>query len=329
MGNSAELVEVWRGGRMENRHRGHAVVMREGEIESVWGDPRAVIYPRSSCKMLQALPLVESGAADAAGLGSEQLALACASHSGAAIHTARVAEWIAGLGLAEADFRCGVHEPGDRAAREALIRAGEQPCQFHNNCSGKHAGFLTLNRHLQGGSEYVDPAHPVQGAVRAAFEEVTGEESPGFGIDGCSAPNFATTVTGLARAMGDFATAGRRSGARAAAQVRLVAAMMAHPELVSGEGKTCTELMRACQGRAAVKLGADGVYVAIIPERATGVALKIEDGAGRAAEAMITALLVRLGVLDAGDPVAARYMNAQLTNWRGLNVGEVKITAPV
>ncbi|MBW7922031.1 MAG: asparaginase [Rubellimicrobium sp.] len=329
MGEAVELVEVRRGGRVENRHRGHAVIMRDGETEAVWGDPDVVIYPRSSCKMIQALPLVESSAADAFGLGDEQLALACASHSGAAIHTARVTDWIAGLGLADDDFRCGAHEPADREARNALVRAGRAPCQVHNNCSGKHAGFLTLNRHIRGGREYVDPGHPVQQAVRAAFEEVTGERSPGFGIDGCSAPNFATTISGLARAMAGYAAAGTGGGVWAAAQARLVRAMIAHPALISGEGRACTELMRAARGRAAVKIGADGVYVAIIPDLATGVALKIEDGSARAAEAMIAALLVRLGVLDAADPVARRYANAQLLNWRGLRVGEVRVTAAV
>jgi len=325
MGEAVELVEVRRGDMVECRHRGHAVIMRAGAIEAAWGDPGAVIFPRSSCKMLQALPLVESGAADAFGLTGEQLALACASHSGAAIHTGRVRDWIAGLGLTDDDFRCGAHEPSDRAARDALIRAGEAPCQHHNNCSGKHAGFLTLNRHLGAGPDYVDPGHPVQRAARAAFEEVTGESSPGFGIDGCSAPNFATSLAGLARAMADFATAGTRGGVRAAAQARLVAAMVAHPDLVAGEGRACTALMRACAGRAALKVGADGVYIAIIPERQTGIALKIEDGSIRAAEAVVAALLVRLGVLAPDDPAARRYMNAQLRNWRGLTVGELRV----
>ncbi|MCC7322125.1 MAG: asparaginase [Rubellimicrobium sp.] len=324
MKGSVDLVEVWRGDILECTHRGHAVVMREGEVIHAWGDPGAVIYPRSSAKMLQALPLVESGAADALGLRSDQIALACASHVGAAYHTDRVRHWIADLGLGDDDFRCGAHEPTEIAARDDLIRSGGRPCQYHNNCSGKHAGFLSLNRHVGGGPEYVDPDHPVQRAVRAAFEEVTGEESPGYGIDGCSAPNFATTVTGLARAMSTYATAGRRSGARDAAQARLVGAMVAHPELIAGEGRACTSFMRACGGRVAVKGGAEGVNVAMIPELGVGIALKIADGAARASEAALAAILIRLGMLDADDPVARRHVNAPQRNWRGTVTGELR-----
>jgi len=153
--------------------------------------------------MLQALPLLESGAAASVGLGSEHLALACASHNGASIHTDRVTAWLAHLGLGEDDLRCGPQRPNDRDARKQMGDAA--PCQIHNNCSGKHAGFLTLSQHLSGEAEYISPDHPVQLAVRTAFEEMVGETSPGFGIDGCSAPNFACTLHGLAFAMAQMA----------------------------------------------------------------------------------------------------------------------------
>lgn len=210
---AARLIELWRGGMRESTHLGHVVISDANGIVEAWGNPGAVIYPRSSCKMIQALPLVESGAADAAGLGSEHLALACASHSGGRIHTERVAAWLSGLGLDDGDLRCGAHLPGDPAERKRLICSDESPCQVHNNCSGKHAGFLTLKRHMNAGPEYVEIDHPVQRAVRRAFEEVTGETATGWGIDGCSAPNFACTVEGLAHAMAGFARPG--AGARA------------------------------------------------------------------------------------------------------------------
>lgn len=328
MAQDVELVEVWRGGRRECVHRGHAVVVAAGgDVVQAWGDPGLVMFPRSSCKMLQALPMVCSGAADAAGLGTEQLALSCASHSGAAIHTDRVRHWITGMGMADDDFRCGAHMPQDEAARDALIRADKAPCQIHNNCSGKHAGFLTMNRHLGGGPDYVDPDHPLQRTIRTMFEEVTGEDSPGYGIDGCSAPNFATTLTGLGRAMADFAGAAGRSGVRAAAQVRLTEAMMAHPDLINGPGRACSDLMRACNGQAAIKGGAEGVYVAILPEKRMAIALKISDGAARASEAAITALLIRAGVLDADHPTAIRYGRPPQTNWRGLVTGDIRPAA--
>lgn len=319
------MVEVWRGGILESVHAGHAVICDDkGQIIEAWGNPRAVIFPRSSCKMIQALPLVESGAAEAAGLTDRHLALSCASHQGAALHTHMVEDWLQTLGMGESDLRCGAHEPYDRDERDRLIRADEAPCQLHNNCSGKHAGFLTLNRHLGGHSEYVEVDHPLQQAVKTAFEEVTGEESPGFGIDGCSAPNFATSVTGLAHAMGLFAGASEFGGWRGRAMHRLTHAMAAHPELVAGEGRACTALMRAMEGRVAVKTGAEAVFVAILPEQRRGIALKIVDGGTRASEAAITALLVRLGALEAGNPVVRQYLGSVQKNWRGFETGTVQ-----
>ena len=319
---AAKLIELWRGGIRDSTHLGHVVIADGNGIIEAWGDPGAVIFPRSSCKMIQALPLIESGAADAAGLGPEHLALACASHNGAAIHTGRVTSWLSGLGLSEGDLRCGAHLPKDPEEQRRLICSDTSPCQIHNNCSGKHAGFLTLNRHLGGGAEYVELDHPVQQAVRGAFEEVTGEVSAGWGIDGCSAPNFACSVEGLARAMAAFAAPG--GGPRGDAQRRLVQAMTTHPELVAGEGRACTELMRAARGRAALKTGAEAVFVGIIPERGLGIALKVTDGGTRGAEAAIAALLVHLGILAEGDPVVQKYLTGAQRNWRGLVTGELR-----
>ncbi len=328
MGHDVGLIELWRGGRLECVHSGHAVVCDgSGQIVQAWGDPNFVMYPRSAFKMIQALPLIESGAADAMGLGPDQLALACASHIGASYHTNRVKSWLADLGLTDDDLRCGPHEPSDRAARDGLIRDGEKPCQCHNNCSGKHTGFLTLNKHLGGHAEYIDSDHPVQVAVKAAFEEVTGKPTPGFGIDGCSAPSFATTVHGLARGMAQFATAYDRTGLRADAQQRLIEAMTAYPEFVSGEGKPCTELMRAMGGKVALKGGADGTYVAIMPEKRLGVAVKVMDGSDRGKDAAIAAILIKLGVLDPNHPAAKRWVNAPITNWRGMVVGDIRPAA--
>jgi len=325
---AVEMVQLWRGGLLESAHCGHAVICNaEGEVVESWGDGGTVIFPRSSSKMIQALPLVESGAADAVGLTTRHLAFACASHHGAAIHRVMAADWLAGLGMGDADLRCGVQEPGDRAERDRLIATAEAPCQLHNNCSGKHSGFLTLNRHLRGGSEYVEHDHPVQQAAKAAYEDTTAETSAGWGIDGCSAPNFASTLTGFARAMGAFAGATDGGDARQRAMVRLREAMTAHPELVAGEGGACTELMRAMGGRVTVKGGAEGVYAAILPEQGLGIALKIVDGSERAKDAAIAALLVRAGVLDAGHPATRRRLNAVQVNRRNIETG-VLTTAP-
>ncbi|HRV62633.1 asparaginase [Albidovulum sp.] len=320
------MVEFWRGGMLESLHYGHAVICdASGAIVEAWGDPDAVIFPRSSCKMLQALPLVESGAADALGVGPSRLALACASHQGAAVHSDLVTRWLGDLGLGDNDLRCGPQMPRDADAMKDVLCKGESPCRIHNNCSGKHSGFLTLARHLKSGPEYHEVDHPVQLAVKQAFEEVTGLGSPGYGIDGCSAPNFATTVHGLARAMALFSAAHEGSNTRSRAAARLVAAMTAFPELVAGEGRACTNLMRAMGGKVAVKTGAEAVFVAILPENRMGVALKILDGGGRASEAAIVALLIRLGALDPGHPVVKEYLTGPLTNFAGQAVGERRI----
>lgn len=322
------MAEVWRGDLLESVHSGHAVICDEnGEVLEAWGDPSALIYPRSSCKMIQALPLIESGAANAFGLNAEHLALSCASHNAAEIHTSRVNAWLSDLGLSDDDFRCGPQLPPDIDARNRLIRAREEPCQVHNNCSGKHAGFLTLSKHIGGGAEYVEIDHPIQVFIKSAFEETTGENSPLWAIDGCSAPNHACTVKGLASAMAGFASAKARSDARSNAMVQLTEAMMAHPELVAGEGRACTALMRACEGRAAVKTGAEAVFIAILPELKLGVALKIIDGATRASECAITSILVKLGVLDANHPVAQEYGTPFQKNRRGLVTGQIRPAA--
>ena len=322
MSDAVRMVELWRGDLLESVHAGHAVICDSaGNVVEAWGDAGAVIYPRSSCKMIQALPLVESGAGD--GLSTERLALACASHQGAPVHTGKVEAWLADMGLSDADLRCGPEASRDPAEKVAMIRAEMPPRQCHNNCSGKHAGFLALNRAMGGDPEYVDPDHPVQRAVRAAFEEVTGEDSPGYGIDGCSAPNFATTMTGLARAMARFAVADAQApGARTRAMARLRDAMVAHPLLVAGDGRACTGLMQSMDG-VAVKTGAEGVFVAMLPRQGLGVAVKIADGATRASECAVAALLVRLGVLDAEAPTARALLRQPVINRAGREVGRV------
>jgi L-asparaginase II len=327
MGKPIPMVELWRGGLLESTHLGHAVLVDDtGQIVQAWGDPDRIIFPRSSCKMIQALPLVESGAADAFGLTTAQLALSCASHQGAALHVNAARDWLAGIGLGEPDLRCGSHEPYDKAERDRLICDHEGPCQLHNNCSGKHSGFLTVTKHLKAGPEYVEIDHPLQKAIRAATEEVTGETVAGYGIDGCSAPNFAMSVAGLARAMAKFAKAGAGGSVRERAMQRLRDAMAAHPEYVAGEGRSCTELMRAMGGRVAIKTGAEAVFIAIIPEKKLGLAMKIEDGNSRASEAALVGILTQLGVLDAAHPMAQKRLPAPQTNCRGLTTGELRLS---
>ena len=318
------LVEVTRGSLVESVHRGSvAIADRSGNIVFALGDLDTPVYPRSSLKPIQALPLLESGAADAFAVNDEEIALACASHSGEPMHTTRVAAWLKRIGCADGDLACGAHPSRYEPVAEDMIRRGEKPARIHNNCSGKHTGFLSVARHWDIGTKgYERHDHPVQRAVAKALGELTGIASElSWGVDGCAAPNFAVPLAAQARAFAKLAAPDDLSRERSSASRRIVRAMTAHPELVSGTGRSCAILMRSCGGRAAVKTGAEGFYAGMVPERGLGIVLKIDDGAGRGAETVMAAILDKLGVL--GDDKAAReILRAPVTNTRGETVGE-------
>ncbi|GMG82057.1 asparaginase [Paralimibaculum aggregatum] len=322
------LAEIWRGDILECSHRGAvAVCNAAGELVAAWGHVERVHLPRSACKMIQALPLVDSGAADAAGLDDRHLALACASHGGAEIHTRLVADWLAGIGLDAGALGCGVMAPDDAEMRKALRAQGAEPTPLHHMCSGKHTGFLTLARHLgadRGEPDYLDPASPVQQGVRDALAEVSDEEPQGPAIDGCSAPNFGLTLKGMATAMARFADpAARLTGRRAEAASRLAAAMAAHPLLIGYKASSATLLTEASAGATATKSGAEGGFVAILPEKGLGVAVKVDDGGDRGAAAAMAAVLARLGLLDRESPAYRATAEAPIRNFRGTLCGHV------
>lgn len=303
------VVEVTRGGVVESRHRVTAVVVdARGGVVAAWGDAQLRTFPRSTLKPVQALALVEGGAAAAFGLGSEELALAAASHSGEPRHAERVAAWLARIGLEPQALECG------------------GPSPLHHNCSGKHTGFLTLARHLGvAHAGYIDADHPVQRLVGAVIADMTGEAAAPWGIDGCGIPAFALPLTAVAQAMARMADPAELPPARAAAARAIVAAMAAHPELVGGEGRLCTHFMRRVP-RIVVKDGAEGFYGAIVPERGWGVAVKAEDGAGRAAEVAVLTVLARLGLLLADEQQSlAQWLRPPVLNGAGRVVGEVRV----
>jgi L-asparaginase II len=295
------LVEITRGALVESVHRGAVAISDpRGSITFALGDIGLPVYPRSALKPIQALPLLESGAADRFGVRDEDVALACASHSGEPMHTQRVGAWLQRLGLSERDLACGTHPVRYEPVAEEMIRRGEKPTRIHNNCSGKHTGFLTVARHWNiATAGYERHEHPVQQAVAKAIGELTGiaDELP-WGVDGCAAPNFAISLAAFARALAQFADPQHLPAERALAVRRIFTAMTAHPELVAGTGRVCTQVMRAGRGRVAVKTGAEGVYAAIVPASGVGIALKIDDGAGRAAETAIAFLLDRMNLLE-------------------------------
>jgi len=252
------------------------------------------------------------------------LALACASHNAAEIHLSRVLGWLSHLGFSETDLRCGPQPSNDPHIKKEMREKGQSPCQIHNNCSGKHAGFLSVSRHLNSGPEYTDPDHPVQLLVMDVFQELTENKVDGIVIDGCSAPNPAMPLYSLAKAMSWFATAHKRDDHLSKAAFKLRNAMVNFPELVAGEQRACTNLMKACEKKAILKTGAEGVFVAILPELEKGIALKIFDGGTRASECAIASLLIQLGVLSPNHPTALAYTHAPILNWRNIETGMMK-----
>jgi L-asparaginase II len=326
------LVEATRGPLVESRHRGHAALVdAEGSVVLRFGDIDAPVMPRSAVKPLQALPLVESGAADAYGLGNAEIALACASHRGEPAHVARVTSWLGRVGLAIEDLECGAHMPGNEAAARALIRQDQAPCAAHNNCSGKHAGFLTTARHLGEPTRgYIAHAHPVQRRVAAVLGEMTDSDAAGgpYGIDGCGIPTIALPLRAWAMGLARLADPGKLGAARAAAARRIVAAMASEPVMVSGTGTMTTVLMEAAGARLVVKPGAEGIYAAILRERGLGLMIKIEDGAARGADLALAALLQHLGLLDeAAQEKLARFLDPPLANHAGRIVGRLQPAA--
>jgi L-asparaginase II len=328
------LVEVRRGALVESVHRGAiAVVDPDGTTVLALGDGGQPVFPRSAVKALQALPLVETGAAERYALGDEELAVACGSHGGQPAHVAAVERMLARAGLDAAALACGAHAPSHHASADALVRAGRVPSALHNNCSGKHAGFLCVAGHLQVDHRgYVAPSHPVQRAVRAAIEELAGVAlaEDRCGIDGCSIPTWAVPLTNLAQAFARFGTGRGLGAARAQAAARLRAACARKPFFVAGSGWFATVAMERLGERAFVKAGAEGVICGAIPDQGLGIAIKCDDGGGRAAEVVMAALMIRLMRLDADErAMLEQFARPTLRNWNRIEVGGLRPTEAV
>lgn len=319
------LVHVTRGGEVESSHRGAAAVVDpDGGVVAAWGDVERPVYPRSAVKPVQVLPLIETGAAERFSVGDAEIALAAASHSGEPEHVALVEAWLERLGLGPGDLECGPHAPIDEAAAADLVRAGREPSPLHNNCSGKHAGFLATALHLgEKTAGYVKPGHPVQRRLAEVLSDMGGVDLEGapVGSDGCGIPVIAMPLRAMALAMARLANPDGLAPDRAAACRRVFGAMAAHGRLVAGRGRFDTLAIDAGCGAFVVKTGAEGVYVAAMD--GLGVALKIDDGAKRASETAMAAILEYLGVLDgilALDP----YLDGIVLNRPGDRVGAVR-----
>jgi L-asparaginase II len=325
------LVEVTRGDLVESRHRGMVVAVDgDGKVVFSAGDIKAAVFPRSACKAMQGLPLVESGAADAYGFGNRELALACSSHSGEPEHAALAGAMLAAAGVDESVLECGAHWSFEQPVLIGQARDLERPTVLHNNCSGKHAGFVCAACHtgtsLKG---YVGYEHPVQAELRGVMESLMGAAlaRDNCGVDGCSIPTYAAPLEGLAHGFAKMATGTSLAPERAKASRRLMTACMAEPFYVAGTKRFCTRLMQVAPGRIFAKTGAEGVFCAAIPEQGIAIALKCEDGTTRAAESMVAATLARF---FAGDPdvhaALTALANRSMSNWNGIHVGDIRVT---
>lgn len=336
-GMNPTLVEALRGTAVESSHRGAVAVLdADGKVVTRFGDIERPIFPRSAVKLLQALPLVESGAADRLALTDAELALACASHNGEDTHADLAAAMLAKAGVDEQVLECGAHWPMHDATAHALAARRRSPCALHNNCSGKHAGFVCLASALGGPGldlqqyvkGYVQPGHAVMREVTAAIEAATGcdlADAP-MGIDGCSIPTYALPLRQLALAFARAGTGAHLRPGQARAAARLRQAVAREPFSVAGTDRFDTRVMRHFGERVFCKVGAEGVYCASLPEQGLGVAIKMDDGnTARAAEVVMASVIAALAVRDDAD---ARFIDPFVTvtlrNWNGLHVGTLR-----
>ena len=329
---SPVLVEVTRGTMVESRHRvAFAVCDGEGRVKRSAGDIDRPVYARSSIKPLQALALVETGAAAAFGLGDAEVALACASHAGEPRHVETVLAWLKRIGCGIDDLECGPQEPERREHLRELHLSGGEATAVHNNCSGKHSGFLSVARHLGHPTKgYIDYEHPVQQRILGILEAMTGLDlgAAPRGVDGCGIPVIAVPLGNTALAMARLADPRDQPEDRQAACARIRRAMAAEPFMVAGTGRFCTAVMSALKGKALIKTGAEGFYCGALPERGLGIALKVEDGNGRAASVAMGEILRQLGVIDDEDAATlARSLAPPILNRAGREVGRIRPAA--
>ncbi len=323
-------VEVTRGDMVESRHRVHALVCdARGNVVHGWGNLDMSIYPRSAIKPMQALPFIETGAADAIAANPQEIAFACASHNGEPHHTAMANAWLTRIGMKPTDLQCVGHYSHEEKTLHQQLSGGETLSNAHNNCSGKHCGFLSTAHHLgETVNGYSARDHPVQERLIKVLSELGDCDlsTSATGIDGCGIPVVAMPLSALALASARMAAPEGLSTARAAASARITRAMVDHPYNVAGQNRFDTNLMTAGKGRYATKTGAEGVHVGLFLKEGYGVAVKCEDGTKRATDVAMANILELLGGLDDdGRLTVAHHLNTPIKNAAGVVAGEIRL----
>ncbi|MBU2864394.1 asparaginase [Reinekea forsetii] len=328
MNHPAINVQVKRGGITESAHQIKAIIVNSsGETLHSWGDMEPLVYPRSAIKALQALAFLERGGAQKYDFTEQEIAILGASHNGEQRHTETVQKMLAKLWHTPKDFECGHHWPMFVEAGYELAGKGETPNNLHNNCSGKHAGMLGLAKLLNVDSKgYIQVEHDVQQTIADTMGQMceidfsTLPHSP----DGCSAPTWAMPLFNLALGFAKFADPSNLSAERQKACRTMFNAVVNNPFMVAGTKRYCTEMMEALGQRVFLKVGAEGVYIAAVPDLKLAIALKCEDGATRGAESVMTSLLHKVGATDHVDRgQLERFDRVSIKNWNQIETGEI------
>lgn len=326
------IVEVLRGHAVESVHQVMVAVVNEGgSLLHSWGNAQYLTFPRSAIKMLQALPLIESGAADRFQLEEKHIALACASHRGEKEHLEALSQWLEIAKIHESTYVCGPHLPYNEASAHDFIRRGQKPTVLCNNCAGKHAGIISTCLHLGESPEgYEKLEHGAQKRLRQVLSETMKYDhgKAAHGIDGCGIPTYAVPLQNIAIGMSVFVNS-KETPARKAACDRIFRAVSKNPFYISGSDEFATTVIEKTQGRAIIKGGAEGVLAGFIPEKKVAFALKCADGAGRATQLATVQLLVQLGGMSLSEAKAlAKFSQPTITNWKGDVVGQLRIAKP-
>ena len=320
------VVEIVRGDVIESSHRVHVAVYHadQGLIASA-GNPAHYSFVRSAIKMFQVLPFVEAGGIDHFGFTAEELALCTASHGGEPFHVAAARSILSKARVSESALACGPHLPLHEPTAHAMIAAGDKPGRLHNNCSGKHAGMIACCVQQQWVTNgYHRPAHPLQQRIRSTLTRWMriNDDDIEQGVDGCGLPTFALALDAVAEGCARFASIATQDGSAPALIFR---AMAGRPEFVAGTDRLDTDLMRIANGRLFAKVGAEGFYCAGVPSMKLGIALKAEDGARRAAEPALLAVLRQMDVLTSAELDRMRkYSAPEILNTRQEVVGRVR-----
>ena len=323
------LVEVHRGEMVESKHRVSIAVSNvKGEMLVAEGDIFAPVYPRSAIKPLQALAMMESGAVGKFGLTAKEISLACASHNAEPDHIATVEAWLEKIGCGKEDFECGPHFPFREPQLVAFVKAGITPERIHNNCSGKHTGFLSAAKAMGCDTKgYIKYGHPIQQSVLGILEQMTGLDLAQFprGTDGCGIPTIAIPLGNMALAFARMADPSDQPDRRQTACASVMKSMAAEPFMVAGTGRFCSDVMQVVGDRAIMKTGAEGVYCATLIEQELGVAIKAEDGNGRAAEVALGQILKYFDILTAAEEDAlSQSLSPVVFNAEGDRTGQIR-----